>query len=186
MKYDPDIHHRRSVRLKEFDYANPNGYYITINVRDMRCLFGEVVDGKMVLNRIGRIVENEWKRTEEIRKEVRLDEFVVMPNHMHSILVIIDKTQYRTGTAPVPLSPTKPTFEQFGKPTRNSIPTIIRSFKAATSRRIKKVYNLNNLSVWKRGYYEHVLRNERELERAREYIVNNPMKWEIDRFNSSC
>lgn len=93
MKYDPDIHHRQSVRL--------NGYFITITTEGLRCLFGQIVDGKMVLNNIGRIVEDEWKRTGEIRKEVVLDESVVMPNHVHGILFIVDRPYHRTGTVPV-------------------------------------------------------------------------------------
>jgi putative transposase len=88
MQYNPDIHHRQSIRLKGYDYSRPGAYFITICVQDRHHLFGEIKSGKMVLNEFGLIVAEEWKRSEEIRKEIKLDAFVVMPNHIHGILVI--------------------------------------------------------------------------------------------------
>ncbi|MBW2091174.1 MAG: transposase, partial [Deltaproteobacteria bacterium] len=90
MKHDPRKHHRRSIRLEGYDYSRPGAYYVTIVTRNRECLFGEVVDGKMVLNDAGEIVRDEWMKTAEIRPEIHLDEFIVMPNHVHGIIFIVD------------------------------------------------------------------------------------------------
>ncbi len=88
MSYDPEIHHRRSIRLKGYDYSQAGAYFITICTHERECLFGEIRDGQMHLNEIGKIVETEWLKTAEIRDNVELDAFVVMPNHLHGIIVI--------------------------------------------------------------------------------------------------
>lgn len=88
MKYNPDIHHRRSIRLKGYDYSSEGAYFITICTQNMECLFGEIVEGNIVLNDIGRIVENEWLKTSIIRRNIELDEFIIMPDHFHGIIVI--------------------------------------------------------------------------------------------------
>jgi len=90
MKYNPEEHHRKSIRLKECDYGQVGGYFVTICTHERQCVFGEVVDGHMRLNEIGRIVEEEWRKTAEIRGNVELDVFVIMPNHSHGILIITD------------------------------------------------------------------------------------------------
>ncbi len=100
MKYDPDRHHRRSVRLKGYDYAQPGAYFITICTQNRECLFGEIVDGEMHLNEFGEIVRAEWFRSAEIRAEIELhpNEFVVMPNHVHGIVWIVsDDDEYSVG-----------------------------------------------------------------------------------------
>ncbi len=184
MRYDPRVHHRRSVRLKGFDYSSPNAYYITIATKNKKCLFGSIKGAEMILNHLGRIVEAEWNKTAEIRPEVIVDYFVVMPNHFHSIIIITDETPHCRGTSHVPLSPkSNSKAEQFGKPTPDSIPTIIRWFKSTCTKRIRLFQNSPRLSVWQRGYYEHVIRTEIELDKKREYILNNPLKWEMDRLN---
>lgn len=89
MKYNPLLHHRRSIRLKEYDYKNPNWYFITICLYDKsHHLFGSIKDGKMILNEFGKIVENEWLNTKFVRPNIDLDYYVVMPNHFHGILII--------------------------------------------------------------------------------------------------
>ena len=88
--YKPEIHHRRSIRLRSHDYSSPGYYFITLCCKNRECLFGEIVDHKMILNDFGRIVHDEWMRSATIRKEIELDEFIVMPNHFHAIVLIHD------------------------------------------------------------------------------------------------
>jgi REP element-mobilizing transposase RayT len=121
------------------------------------------------------VVEEEWLKTAEIRKNVELDVFVVMPNHFHGILVIVDKCRGTVHRAP--------TLEQFAKPTSGSLPTIVRYFKSAVTRRINELRGAPNMPVWQRNYYEHVIRNENDLDEIREYIVNNTLKWDLDSEN---
>jgi len=187
MKYDPQKHHRRSIRLKNYDYASPGAYFVTIVTHRRQCLFGNVMDGQMRLNEFGEIVRDEWLKTETIRPRVQLDEYVIMPNHVHGIIIINDDN--RRGTlqraptimqrAPTIMQRT-PTIEQFGKPTSDSIPTIIRLLKSATTKRINEYRNTPAVPVWQRNYYEHIIRNETELQQIRQYIANNPINWEND------
>ena len=174
MTYNPDIHHRRSIRLKGYDYSQAGAYFVTVCTQNRECLFGEVIDGEMVLNDIGKIVAGEWMKTGAIRNNVALDKWVVMPNHFHGILVVDDGR----GTAH-----RAPTVEQFGQPVSGSIPTIIRSFKSAVTKRINEIRKTPGEKLWQRNYYERIIRNENELNHIREYIANNPMKWKLDRGN---
>ena len=164
-------HGRKSIRLKEFDYSSAGAYFVTICTHDRECLFGTVADEKIVLNDIGRIVENEWLQTAEIRDNVFTDAYIIMPNHVHGILFIQDPDAGR-GTVH-----RAPTVEQFGKPTSNSIPTIIRSFKATVTKQINEFRHTPGQKVWQRGFYDRVIRSDDELNRIREYIIYNPLKW---------
>jgi len=174
MRYDPDKHHRRSIRLRGYDYTRAGEYFITICTRDRMCLFGDIVDGEIALNEYGKIVADEWIKTAEIRDEIALDEWIVMPNHFHGIFVICD----RRGTAR-----RAPTMERFGQPVAGSVSTIIRSFKSAVTKRINETRQTPGVKLWQRNYYEYVIRNEDELNRIREYIIGNPAKWDLDREN---
>jgi putative transposase len=167
------VHNRRSLRLDGYDYAQAGTYFVTVCTQDRDCLLGDMVDGEMQLNAYGSAVHEEWLRTAELRHNVELDAFTIMPNHLHGIVVIT----HGRGTAR--RAPT----EQFGKPVANSIPTIVRAFKSASTRRINQIRNEPSTHVWQRNYYEHVVRNERELDKIREYIATNPVKWALDREN---
>jgi putative transposase len=162
---------RRSIRLRGYDYSRAGAYFVTICTQNRECLFGEIMNGEMRLNDAGRIVVDEWLKTAEIRAEIELDEWVVMPNHFHGKLVIAD----RRGTAR-----RAPTVEQFGRPVSGSIPTIIRSFKSAVTKRINDLRLTPGAKLWQRNYWEHIVRNEPELNRIREYIHNNPAQWKSD------
>ncbi len=172
MNYDPNKHHRRSIRLKNYDYSQPGAYFITICTHNRQNLFGEIVDGEMILNEFGKIVYNEWLNTANIRPNIIVDEFIVMPNHLHGILIIVDNCRGTLQRAPA--------MERFGQPTSNSIPTIIRLFKSACTKQINIIRQSPANPVWQRNYYEHIIRNENELDRIREYIINNPLKWSFD------
>ena len=170
---------RHSVRLHGYDYAQPGAYYITICTHGRQCLMGDIEDGQVRLNDYGRIVHTEWTRCAEMRCNVELDEFVVMPNHFHSILVIADDPQGR-GTVH-----RAPTLEQFGRPVSGSLPTVVRYFKGSTTRRINALRGTPGAPVWQRSYYEHVIRDEQDLREIREYIAHNPAKWDLDSENPS-
>ena len=126
------------------------------------------------MNKFGNIVRNEWLKTKQIRDNVDLDYYVIMPNHLHGILIITHRqcrgTEHRA-----------PTTESFGKSIPGSLPTIIRSFKATVTKQINELRATHGLPVWQRNYYERVIRNEKELYNIRNYILNNPHKWELEK-----
>ena len=155
MSYDPQRHHRRSIRLKGYDYSQEGLYFITLCCQNRACLFGEIKDGEMILSDAGKIVGEEWMKTPEIRKNTELGEFVVMPNHFHAILEIKYCVKGVLQYAPTELqytpmdmgesqfAPTKYQFaptNKFKSPSQ-TIGAIIRGFKGATTKRIKELYN---------------------------------------------
>ena len=190
----PDLHHRRSIRLKEYDYSQAGAYFITICTHQREHIFGEIVDGVMEINEFGQIAQEEWLKTALIRGEIDLGEFVIMPNHFHGIIWIVDGrgTARCRGTAR--RAPTgglgetsadfAPTHEQFGKPVVGSIPTIVRAFKSAVSRRINLALCTPGNPVWQRNYWEHIIRDDQDLYNAQAYILNNPTQWENDELHS--
>ena len=171
MKFDPKQHHRHSIRLKGYDYSNHGAYFVTICSHEKKCIFGNVVDGKMLLNDLGKIVEAEWIKCGELRIDVALHAFVVMPNHFHGIVLICDDDDGR-GTAR-----RAPTVEQFGKPVAGSLPTIVRAFKSAVTKRINIHRDTPGVPVWQRNYYEHVIRDDADYTRIAEYVADNPRRW---------
>jgi len=182
MKYSPDIHHRRSIRLKEYDYSQAGLYFITICTQNRLRLFGEIVDdgrGPTIcaLNEYGRIAEKEWIKTSKMRPNIRLDIFVIMPNHMHGIIEI---NEIVDGRGTMHRAPT--TVEQFGKPTSNTIPTIIRGYKASVTKQINILRNQPGVPVWQRNYYEHIIHDEKSFHQISQYIQTNPLKWQDDKY----
>jgi putative transposase len=167
--------HRRSLRLKEYSYAQAGAYFVTICSKDKQCIFGKVCNGEMELSDKGQIAKEEWLKTASLRLYVKLDQFVIMPNHFHAILW---KEKDHRGTARC-----APTISQFGKLPSESLSSIIRAFKAAVTNQINILYNSSGSPVWQRNYYEHVIRDESALSRIREYIINNPLSWDLDREN---
>ncbi len=173
MVYYAEKHHRHSIRLKGYDYSQAGAYFITLVTRDRACLFGDVVDGGMRLNNAGRIAADSWQWLSEQYKYVELDEWGVMPNHMHGIIVIVDG---RGGSRTAPTDPTHTTD-------RKPLGRLIGAFKTVSTKHINEMRGMPGVPVWQRNYYEHVVRNDDELNRIRAYIVNNPMKWTLDRDN---
>jgi putative transposase len=176
MAYDPSIHHRRSIRLNGFDYTQLGAYFVTIVAHRRLPIFGEIIGGVVQLNVCGEIVRMEWMRTAAIRREIALDEFVVMPNHFHAIVMITECDGGSVGAR----RRRAPPIEQFSKPIAGSIPTIIRAFKSAVTTRINQLRGTPGAPIWQRNYHEHIIRNADELSRIREYIRYNPMAWETD------
>jgi putative transposase len=141
--------------------------------QNRECLFGHVLDGEMVSNDAGRMVAEEWMKSADIRNEIELEAFVVMPNHVHGIIVIDGRGTARRA----------PTCERFGQPTVGSIPTIVRAFKSACTKQINELRGTPGAKLWQRNYYEHVIRDEDDLNRIRQYILDNPARWAKDENN---
>jgi len=191
MTFDPQKHHRRSIRLKGYDYTQPGAYFITVVTHDRECLFGEIVDGEMRLNEFGEIVRAEWFQTAVVRPYVVLhpDEFVVMPNHAHGIIWIVDvdvgatrrvaPPPPRVAPPPPPVAPPSVAIHPRG-PIPGSVGAIIGQFKSITTKRINALRNLVGQPVWQRNYYERIIRDERALNAIRRYILNNPANWTKD------
>lgn len=168
--------HRRSIRFEGYDYHETGGYFVTICAARKRCVFGKIINGVVQLNAYGRIVAEEWQRTSALRKNVMLDEWVVMPNHFHGILVLIasgDESEISTPRV-------------FARPQMHALPTIIGAFKSAVSRRVNKYRaerGFSKVMVWQRNYYERIIRDENELNAIRLYIGENPLNWSTDTEN---
>ena len=171
--YNPDIHHRRSIRLKGYDYSRAGAYFITICTHGRECILGDLVDGEMRLNEYGDIVRGEWLNLPNRFPDIELDAVVIMPNHIHAIIAIhavgvIHELPLRNDT----------------KHRRTMlIPKIVGYVKMNTAKRINQSRNTPGARVWQRNYHEHVIRNEADLARIRKYVANNPRKWDMDRQN---
>ena len=176
----PGGRHRRSIRLKGFDYTQTGAYYITIVTFQRRRLFGEVVNGEMCLNELGQIAHAEWFKTAVLRPYVQLfeEEFVVMPNHVHGIIWIENGDG---GDIPAIAGARRrraPAVEAFGKPVSQSIPTIVRAYKSAVTYAVNALQNQRGAVLWQRNYHEHVIRDEKDLQAKRNYILGNPLHWD--------
>lgn len=145
--------------------------------RDRECLLGEVVGGEVHLGEFGEIVREEWVRTGTVRPYVTLDAFVIMPNHIHGIVVITDI--HKGMAAPCPYA----TRRAFGRPIANALSAIVGAVKSVTSRRVNALRQTPGLSVWQRNYHEHIIRNESDCADIRRYIAANPAQWSQDREN---
>jgi putative transposase len=179
MSYDPNKHHRRSIRLPSWDYRWPGTYFVTVCTHRRTPLFGDVVDGRMRVSAFGRVVVEEWYRTEQMRANVALDAFVVMPDHIHGIVIITEaSTDARRVTAR--RDPTR-SNRQFGHPQPGSLPTIVGAFKSAATKRINRMRGTPGAPVWQRNYWERIVRDEDEMNAIRQYITDNPARWHHDR-----
>jgi len=204
MKYNPEIHHRRSIRLKGYDYTQPGAYFVTFCTFQRDEILGEVVNGEMQLSELGRVVQKEWFRSAELRKEINLfdDEFIVMPNHGHGIVWIVNTAVGADGVRPSDgvrpndgIRPNDGARPNNGIHSTNqdargaslrrvprSLGSIMAGFKASVTSRAKQ--ELNITGIWQRNYYDHIIRNDRELNNIRWYILNNPLNWQLDRDNA--
>ncbi|MCC5627067.1 transposase [Nostoc sphaeroides CHAB 2801] len=184
MPYNPQKHHRHSIRLKGHDYTQHGAYFITICTRGRQCLFGNVVNGEMQLNSLGNIALNCWQTIPAHFSHIELDTFVVMPNHIHGILIITDNPVGARHCLALNQHPERNT-EKFGKPVRGSISTVIGSYKSVVSKRINIIWQTKGQSIWQRNFYEHIGREEKSIDNIREYIVNNPQRWADDPENTT-
>lgn len=176
MSFDPKIHHRGSIRLQHYDYAQNGAYFVTICAQDRACLFGTISDGQMRANDHGRIVNECWNDLPKHYGQVILDEFITMPNHVHGIIILSGENE-RAGLKPAPTTESTPINKHHG------LSEIVRALKTFSARRINQARNTPAIPVWQRNYYEHVIRNEEDLNKVREYIITNPAGWDKDEEN---
>jgi REP element-mobilizing transposase RayT len=180
--YDPDIHHRRSIRLQEYDYAQNGAYFVTICLKDGVCLFGNVIDGTMKPNEYGEIARTEWERLGSRFQTATFDVFQIMPNHVHGVICIVGAT--------LAVAQSRPTTKQrageqrAGASPAPTVGDIVGAYKSLVYKRyldLRKSQNVTVGRLWHRNYYEHIIRNEDEYVQIAEYIRQNPMNWKLDR-----
>jgi putative transposase len=159
VKFDPDRHHRHSIRLPRHDYSRAGGYFVTVCAWHRECLFGDIQNGEISLHEAGLVVDRIWREIPRHYPYVELDVFVVMPNHFHGILHLRDS-------------------EELAR--RHPLSQVLRGFKAFSTREIHRSLGERGQPVWQRNYFERVIRDEAELARVRDYIVQNPWKWASD------
>jgi len=198
MKFDPRIHHRRSIRLKGYDYRQSGGYFVTMVTQGRDALFGDVVNGEMILNDAGEMIVRWWLELPNKFPNVNVDIFVVMPNHFHGIIFITDDADVVGGDLRVvPDLRDDDGGEHVGSPQRAGSPRqnaplsqMIQWFKTMTTNEyIRGVKQLGwkpfNGKVWQRDYYEHIIRNPSAADRIARYIESNPARWNEDKENSA-
>lgn len=171
----------KRIRLPHHDYTGAGAYFVTLCAHGRKCIFGEIPKGEVVLNDIGRIVEREWLCSAEIRKEIVLDAYVVMPNHLYGIVIFLEG---KADCRPALRNPALRTRSSRQRESR-SLSTFIAQFKAVTTTAIRRLAQQPDLRVWQTRFFDRFLRNETELNRTREYIFNNPAQWEFDKENPS-
>jgi REP element-mobilizing transposase RayT len=192
MAYDPARHRRRSIRLPDYDYAAPGWYFVTVCEHQRRLLFGTVAHGTMHLSAAGRIVQTAWHDLPDHYPHVRLDAFVVMPNHVHGIIGIVDTVNPNDVAEPTAAgsvtvgaglnpAPTDGTTGGTRNNTRHGLPEIVRAFKTFSARRVNRLRGTPGAPVWQRNYWERIVRTDRELANVRRYIAENPQCWHRDR-----
>lgn len=163
-------HHRQSYRLRYHNYAETRAYHITICSRDRALIFGDVIDATMHLSTIGKIIEEEIQKTATMRSGGVIDAHVVMPNHVHLILILTEASD-----APAPRG--------FEAPHSGTISSIINGLKAACTSRVRKELRMASAVIWQSRFFDRVIRDEEELMRTRQYIQDNPGKWQDDHDN---
>ena len=213
-KYNPAIHNRRSIRLKGYDYAQEGLYFITLCCRDRECIFGTIVNGEMILNEFGKIAENEWLNTPVVRKNIALHAYVIMPNHIHGIIEILENVK----------EDSKENIGQFKSPSQ-TVGAIVRGYKIATIRKIKDYIHKNygdkgsinrgiswgelqftptyspkaptyapkdatktivhlDFKIWQRNYFERIIWSHKAYQNIVKYIHENPKNWNEDQLNA--
>jgi putative transposase len=244
MPFDAQGHQRCSIRLPGYDYASPGAYFVTLVTWQRECLFGEIVNDEMIMNPTGRVVKMEWQRLGYRFPNLRPEAFVIMPNHVHGIIVIMDPVRATRGVpivgatrGVISVGATRPSSDQAlvrndrlpdescdciegsplppgdgsplpvddgssvsggdgspisvddgssprrtrpDGPAPGSIGAIIGQFKSRVTKRLRSDPKLASVNIWQRNYYEHIIRNEGEWERIRQYILDNPRRWAED------
>jgi len=172
MAYNPEIHHRQAIRLKNYDYSQAGAYFITICTKQKQCIFGDIKNGQMRFNHLGSIADQYWQEIPQHFPNITLDVYVIMPNHLHGILWIIESSQNANKN------------RKFGNIVSTSISSVIRSYKAIITKKINKICDSQGVaSVWQGRYHEKIISDEQTLQNTRNYIINNPLNWDRDQDN---
>jgi len=205
MTYDPQKHHRQSIRLRQYDYAWPGAYFVTLCVREKECVLGDIMDGEMRLSEWGQIVHGFWDAIPIHFPNVSIGGRVTMPNHGHAVIKINDD---RRGVVAAPddaapngatsdgadvvtglgeeTSPLRHMAGEMGEktsPLRPTLGQIVAYYKYQTTKRINELRGTPGVPFWQRNYWEHVVRDDIDLNRIRQYIANNPLRWHEDQLN---
>jgi len=178
-----DKPNRQSIRMPEYDYSQAGAYFVTLCTHERVCHFGEIVQAQMRLSLAGQAAQRAWLRLPEFFHRVKLDEFAVMPNHVHAILWIIDKEGLHSMQGRNEEDAATP--EDWHGTESGSLGAIIQNYKSVVSRKIRGLSKNRFGEVWQRNYWERVVRNERELQAFRKYIIDNPAQWELDALNGN-
>jgi REP element-mobilizing transposase RayT len=192
MKYNREIHHRQSMRLKGFDYASPGYYFITICAQNRECFFGNISQGILELNDAGEMIKDGWKNLTQRFNHILLENYVIMPNHLHGIIHIKGSQPFQTINDYFKdrekiinntelINPPSGTL-------KNSISRIIQAFKSISTNRYIESVRIHNWPpfekhLWQNNFYDYIIRNMKELCEIRRYIKNNPINWESDEYN---
>jgi REP element-mobilizing transposase RayT len=189
--YNPNIHHRRSIRLKGYDYSRSGMYFVTVCVErsggfqtrhygTRPHIFGKIENGEMVLNEYGQILQMVWNELPQHYANIQLGEFVIMPNHIHCIIIITNVDNggiVGAGLKPAPTPPDTTTT-----PRNHGLSEFVRALKTFSARKINDLRNMRGEKLWQRNYYESIIRNEQSYIHIANYIINNPKNWGKDKF----
>ncbi|MYC75248.1 transposase [Candidatus Poribacteria bacterium] len=185
MNPNPGPPRRRATRLRDYDYSQSGAYFVTICAQHRKCLFGTIIDGRMQLNKIGQIIVECWNHIPQHFPSVELCDYVIMPNHIHGIIV-----QNIVGArSPRPTKETQnhpheiPQSNRRGEVPSPSLGKIIAYFKYQSTKHINQSRNMPGTRIWQRNYHDHIIRDAPDLQRIRQYIQDNPMKWELDQLH---
>lgn len=201
MKYNPEIHKRRSIRLKGYDYSQDGLYFITICCHNRICQFGKIENNEMLLSEYGEIASNEWIKLTERFQNFELDVFQIMPNHIHGIIVLNDTVTVGAGFTPAQNDVNSQNANETGQPQiktgqsqiktgqpQGIAPTvsdIVGTYKSLVANGCLNIFKSKNEimgKLWQRNYYEHIIRNEQSYQTISNYIINNPARWQDDKF----
>lgn len=169
---------RHTIRLTDYDYSQEGLYFVTICCQDKICRFGNISNSEVILNESGKIAHDEWLNTPQLRPNIELGTFIIMPNHIHGIIIVRNQI---VGTNCI-----RPNIDKNGvcntplQPPSQTLGAIIRGYKSAVTKQIKQLNNVSDIRLWQRNYYEHIIRNEASFSNISDYIVNNPYNWEND------
>jgi len=176
MKYNVDLHHRRSIRRNEYDYSLAGAYVVTTCINNRECLLGETRYNKVYLSNMGNIVKRAWIKIPEHFKDVRLDRFVIMPNHMHGIIVI-----QRKPSKDIDVLPSK--VNSNSKRRARDLGQIVAYFKYQSTKLVNDLRKTPGSPLWQRNYYEHIIHDKEEMIKYHKYIQENPANWDNDKEN---
>ena len=172
---------RHSIRLRDYDYSEPGAYFLTVCTKERERLFGEINQGEMKLNGAGKIVQSIWVQLPKRFPNIELNEFVIMPNHVHGIISILDLNVGAGFPRPIKMSNNPSVRGAVTAPLQSgSLGQIVAYFKYQSTKQINLLRNMPGVPIWQRNYYEHVIRDEHELFEMRQYTQENPLKWDLD------
>lgn len=184
-QYNPNIHHRRSIRLKGYDYSQAGLYFITICCQDRICRFGHVENDEMILNEYGQIAHSLWAGLIERFPNMELDVFQIMPNHIHAIIALNEPVGATLAVAQNTVDQNDADIRAGASPAPTTVSDIVGAYKSLVANGCLEIYKSKNETMgklWQRNYWEHIIRNEQSYQSISEYIINNPKKWNDDKF----